>query len=57
VVREQHTIIPSYGSNTVMHMPPAPTEEEDQLLLRETGLRVAAQIIGQGGSHGLIEDR
>ena len=56
IIREGHTIIPTYGSNTVLRIPPASTEEEDQLLLRETGMRVASQIIDQGGSHRLIQE-
>ena len=57
IIREPYTIVPTYGSNTVIHIPPAPTEEEDERLLRETGRRVAAQIIDGGGSHRLIPDR
>jgi phenylpropionate dioxygenase-like ring-hydroxylating dioxygenase large terminal subunit len=34
--------IPTYGQNTILRLPPAPTREEEERLLRETGRKVAA---------------
>ena len=51
IVREPYTIVPTYGSNTVFVLPPAPTPEEDNRLLKDAGLRTAEKIISEGGSH------
>ena len=41
-------VIPTYSHDRVLSVPPAPTPEEDRLLLRETGRRVAEECI-EGG--------
>ena len=39
--RDANGAIPSYGNDTIMHIPPTSIPEEDSKLLRETGRRVA----------------
>ena len=39
--REEGKVLPTYGSSTVLLIPPAPTPEEDRALLRKTGRKVA----------------
>ena len=56
IVREPHTIVPTYGSNTVFVLPPAPTLEEDTQLLMDAGMKVAREIISDGGSHRHMAD-
>jgi hypothetical protein len=34
--------IPTYGQNTILRLPPAPTRDEEERLLHETGRKVAA---------------
>ena len=55
IVREPYTIVPTYASNTVVDIPPAATPEEDDLLVFNTGRRVAAEIIESGGSHKQLD--
>jgi len=43
--REAGTCIPTYCNDTVMHVPPAPTPEEDQQLMRTTGRTLAESYI------------
>lgn len=42
IVRTPGQIIPTYAQDTVLHIPPAPTQEEDTQLLREVGRKVVA---------------
>jgi phenylpropionate dioxygenase-like ring-hydroxylating dioxygenase large terminal subunit len=39
---EEGTLIPTYSQDTVLRIPPAPTPEEDEQLLREVGRKVVA---------------
>ena len=45
--REVDTCIPTYCNDTVVHVPPAPTPEEDQQLMHSTGRTLAASYIQQ----------
>jgi phenylpropionate dioxygenase-like ring-hydroxylating dioxygenase large terminal subunit len=39
--RDDGMVIPTYANDTVVHVPPAPTPEEEPHLLRETGWKLA----------------
>jgi len=43
--REGNGVIPTYCNDTVVHVPPAKTPEQDRKLLRETGRRLARGYI------------
>jgi hypothetical protein len=43
--RDPETAIPTYANDTVVHVPPAATPEEDPHLLRETGRRLARSYL------------
>jgi len=45
--REVDTCIPTYCNDTVVHVPPAPTPEEDQQLMHTTGRTLAESYIQQ----------
>ena len=45
VSRIEGQVIPTYGHEQMLRIPPAPTPEEDKRLLRETGRRVAEEYI------------
>ena len=43
--REAGKIIPTYCNDTIVHVPPAPTAEEDQQLMRTTGRKLAESYL------------
>ena len=43
--REEGKPITTYCNDTVVRVPPAPTLEEDKVLMRETGRRLAEEYI------------
>ncbi len=43
--REAGKIIPTYCNDTIVHVPPAPTAEEDQQLMRTTGRQLAESYL------------
>lgn len=43
--REASTILPTYCNDTIVHVPTAPTPEEDQQLMRETGRELAESYL------------
>jgi hypothetical protein len=42
-------VVPTYGQDTVIRVPRAPTAEADKDLLRKVGRRVAQSALGKGG--------
>ena len=46
--RETGKVIDTYSNHTVWHVPPAPTSEEDKLLLHEIGRKMAEGYIKNG---------
>jgi phenylpropionate dioxygenase-like ring-hydroxylating dioxygenase large terminal subunit len=51
IVRAPGQVIPSYSQDTIIHIPPAATPEEDEALLRETGRKVLADCLRQYGQN------
>ena len=45
IIRQEGASIPTYAHERVLKIPPAPTPEEDQLLLRKVGRQVAQERI------------
>ena len=45
IVRGTGEVVPTYTTNTVLRIPPAPTPEEDRSLLADTGNRVAKEYM------------
>ena len=45
--REAGAIMPTYCNDTIVRVPPAPTPEEDQQLMRATGKRLAESYLKQ----------
>jgi phenylpropionate dioxygenase-like ring-hydroxylating dioxygenase large terminal subunit len=43
IIKNTKGLIPTYASDTILLLPPAPTPEEDSKLLRATGRTIAAQ--------------
>ena len=45
ILREPGKIIPTYGGDTVLRVPPAPTEEEDRDLILKVGREMAQRYV------------
>ena len=42
---QEGNIIPTYARNTVLRVPPAPTQDEDDKLLREGDMKLAEEFV------------
>ena len=42
---QEGDVIPTYANDTVVRVPPAPTQDEDDKLLRETGRKLAEEFV------------
>ena len=47
IVRGNGGVVPTYCNNTVIHLPPAPTEAEDKKMMREAGMRLAKSYLAE----------
>ena len=53
--REAGTVIPTYCNDTIVRVPPAPTAEEDQQLMRTTGRKLAESYLATHPSQLVAE--
>ena len=52
MLRQQGKVIPTYAGDTMMRVPPAPTEQEDNKLMRKAGRDLAYRYINEPPNQG-----